>query len=178
MDELILQKKERVSQFEKRQIFEIWRAEYPKQSVFEIFEAFHKFIEELINPCHFLIKTEQDTIAGWSATIDRDGGRWLILLVHRDFQRMGVGSRLLDAMKKDETALSAWITPHNNYVKIDGAAYITPLPFYLKNDFTVTGETFEKDDFSGTKIIWQRSLSGSSDRVRLDPIASDDLEGK
>lgn len=151
-----LNKKRHLSIEEKRQIYTIWNAVYPKQSLFKTFELFDDYISKMVDPTHYLLTCDQDKIAAWLVTLTRDGSRWLVILIHWDFQKQGLGSRLLHEMKKDESCVSAWITPHNNYFKGDGSIYQTPISFYEKNGFQVTSETFVKDDFSGTKVIWQR----------------------
>ena len=155
-ESLNLTKVNTLSNQDKRQIFIIWSAEYPKQSVFNSYDEFDTFILSLVNPTHYLIKNNDDRLLGWLVTIDRDGGRWLIILVDSSEQKQGIGSRLLDEMKQIESSVSAWITPHNNYFKADGTPYITPLPFYEKNGFILTDETFVKDDFGGTRIYWKK----------------------
>ncbi len=142
---------------EKYQIFQIWCSEYPRQSVFNTYKKFDDYICAMVNPTHYLVKDTTKKVLGWLVTVDRDNSRWLVILVHSDTQKLGLGSLLLNEVKYVEPSISAWITPHNNYFKADGSIYRTPLPFYLKNGFQLTDETFEKDDFSGTKIIWSSS---------------------
>lgn len=139
---------------EKQQIYSIWNLEYPKQSCFNTFEEFDKYVGNFEAPTHYLFKN-RNSVQAWLTTITREEKRWLVILVHPKSQKAGLGSQLLGEMKKVESQINAWITPHNDYVKSDGSTYLTPLEFYKKNGFEVTTDTFQKDDFSGTKIQWQ-----------------------
>lgn len=68
----------------------------------------------------------------------------------------GLGSLLLEQLKDKETALHGWVVDHNNYLKSNVETYLSPLNFYLKNEFRVVEDIrLELPHLSAVKITWE-----------------------
>jgi len=139
----------------KQAVLELWNKEYPKQLAYQHADSFDQYLAQLKSPVHYLLAGNDGDTQGWAFTFDRDGERWFAIIVDSTYQRMGLGSALLDAIKRDTKVINGWVTGHNEYLKTDGSTYNSPLAFYLKNGFTVVpNERLETDTLSAIKIIY------------------------
>ena len=146
-----------LSALQKTQIVAIWNAEYPVGLRYPDVEAFDAYVAKQGNPVHYLVQVPDTAIVGWLMTFDREGERWIAMLLDAAHQGKGLGSRLLDHAKADETVLNGWAADHNNDVKHDGSVYKTPIAFYLKNGFEVLKDIrFENEVLSLVKIRWKK----------------------
>ena len=59
------------------------------------------------------------------------------ILVSRKHQKLGLGSVLLTEMKKENLPYSGWVIDHDLDLRSDGSNYMSPLSFYMKNQFTI-----------------------------------------
>ena len=88
---------------------------------------------------------------------DYPGCTWFSMVIKRDFQRRGLGRKLLEIVKSYSDELRAFCVEHNNYVKADGSVYPSPLDFYKKHGFFV-GKNILKTE-SGlecVEIVWKK----------------------
>lgn len=64
---------------------------------------------------------------------------------------------LLDKVKEFENELNGWVMDHENDLKASGDIYLSPIRFYLKNDFEILNEIrLETEIMSAVKIKWSR----------------------
>lgn len=139
-------------------IFNIWNRAYPKQISYKSVTEFEAYLAKCESPIHFLCHDE-DSVLGWLCVFTRNEQRWFALIVDPDFQRQGLGEKLLSMAKSTESRLCGWIVDHDHYLKADGSVYVSPKYFYIKNGFTITEETFVTDLLTTTKIVWGEDLS-------------------
>ena len=75
-----------------------------------------------------------------------------------DFHKMGIGSTLLDKAKELVDELYGVLVPIDIYERKDGKHYQSPLNFYLKNGFRLTGRKFiEYENVELAEIKWSRT---------------------
>jgi ribosomal protein S18 acetylase RimI-like enzyme len=80
------------------------------------------------------------------------------MLVHDNFHRRGIGSKMLYMGKELFDELHGVLVPVNTYKRKDGKPYPSPLNFYLKNGFTLTGRKFvEYDNIELVEIKWSKN---------------------
>ncbi len=143
---------------QKQEIVRIWNSEYPVGLQYADMQGFEQYLSKLSNTSHYLLLADQGSLAGWLSVFTRDDERWFAMIVDSDFQKMGVGQRLLSLAKKDECILNGWVIDTDSYVKSNGHPYISPLPFYLKNDFELLPDTrLETKVLSAVKVQWKRA---------------------
>ena len=134
----------------------IWNHEYPERLNYRSSADLDNYLTKLTEMKHYLLVKEDHDIKGWAFTFIRDSEKWFAVLLDSSVQRLGYGTRLLNKIKEKETVLNGWVMDHNNTVKSNGAVYQSPLDFYLKNNFTVSGTRLETATISAVKIFWNK----------------------
>lgn len=143
---------------QKATVLALWNNEYPSQLAYPDIDAFNEYLDNLQNQLHYLLIIDDDHIGAWAFTFTRDESQWFAIIVDGSYQRKGFGSTLLTALKSDNSLLNGWATDHDNYIKVDGSIYTSPLEFYLKNGFILnTDERFETNLISAVKISYHLS---------------------
>lgn len=146
-----------LSEEQKEAVLDIWNREYPQQVGYKTLADLEHYLEGLSQPYHLLLKNERGAIEGWACRFVREGEKWFVILLRGTAQGQGKGSLMLDGLKKGVDELYGWVVDHDRYVKQNGEPYRSPLPFYLKNDFTVCTESrLELDFLSAVRIKWVR----------------------
>ena len=98
---------------------------------------------------------DKNQIQGWSFTFSRDKEKWFLIILDSKIQRNGFGNLLINKLKSLEPKLNGWVIESNNEVKKNGELYLSPLEFYLKNEFTVnSNELLDNSKISAIKIDW------------------------
>ena len=150
-----IRKTNHLNDHQKELLLSLWNKEYPQQLAYPNTNAFNSYLDNLQNPRHYLLVTDDDNIGGWAFTFTRNEGQWFAIIVDGAYQKQGVGSKLLATLKQDNLLLYGWVTDHDNYLKVDGSKYNSPLPFYLKNKFKlIADERFENSQISAVKISY------------------------
>jgi len=140
---------------QRRQLLLLWNREFPERLTYRDLDGLDRYLEQLHEARHLLLM-EQEKLMGWYCDFDRDGKRWFAMILSSTIQKKGWGSRLLDKAKRSSRELHAWTIDHNNDRKQNGEAYNSPLPFYLRNGFTVVPELrVETPQLSAVKIHWK-----------------------
>ncbi|SDB50059.1 Acetyltransferase (GNAT) domain-containing protein [Flavobacteriaceae bacterium MAR_2010_188] len=141
---------------QKREIFDLWNNEYPVNLTFSKFSEFQKYLKSLDNKSYILIADKNQNIKGWYVDFIREKEKWFILILDSDYQSKGLGSKLLNLAKEKETELNGWVIDHNNDLKTNGESYKSPLGFYQKNGFKVNLDVrLELEKISALKISWK-----------------------
>ncbi len=150
-------KTENLSADQKQNIVRLWNAEYPAKLQHSGIESFDEYLSTKADLQHYLLTDENETIKGWLATFIRDEEKWFALLVDVTEQKKGYGTMLLDKVKEFENELNGWVMDHEKDVKASGEIYLSPLRFYLKNEFEILNEIrLETEIMSAVKIKWSR----------------------
>ena len=127
---------------EREHLCALWNREYPVQLSYDTLAAFDNYLAGLGNSLHYLLKNEAGDIMGWACKFIRDNEKWFAIILDGRVQGKGMGTLLLEQLKKEEDWLSGWATDHDRYIKPDGEPYRSPLQFYEKNGFSMA---FEED---------------------------------
>lgn len=150
-------KTENLSADQKQSVIRLWNAEYPAQLHHSGIESFDEYLDIKSDLQHYLLTDENETVKGWLATFIRDEEKWFALLVDGTEQKKGFGTMLLDKVKVFENELNGWVMDHENDLKASGDIYLSPIRFYLKNDFEILNEIrLETEIMSAVKIKWSR----------------------
>ena len=142
---------------QKQQLFGLWNSEFPLSLLHRQPDDFENYLFKLINPKHYLISLSDKTIVAWAYSFERYRETWFGLLVHPLYQRKGHGSRLLDILKQENPELNGWVIDHRADVKLSGESYLSPVDFYLKNEFrSIPDFRLELDLLSAVKMNWTK----------------------
>lgn len=135
----------------------LWNREYPKQLAVTP-ETFDVYLAGTSAPYHLLVTDDAGEIAAWAYTFDRDGGRWLTIIINSLYQRIGLGRTLLQLLKEREDEMNGWVIDHDRYTKQNGEPYESPLTFYQQNGFDVIPESrWEDEKLSAVRVVWKKS---------------------
>ncbi|MBO3700519.1 GNAT family N-acetyltransferase [Fabibacter sp. E12] len=145
-----------LSAAQKTSVIALWNKEYPIQLHYQTEEEFDKYLDQLTDISHYLISTDQGEIKGWANTFNRDNEKWFAIIIGSSLQGKGYGHKLLSEIKKMNRELNGWVVDHNDYQKLDGSPYQSPLLFYTKNDFKVLPSKRIESTVSAVKIHWTK----------------------
>lgn len=141
----------------KNKVFTLWNAEYPSNLKFDSIKDLDNYLISLKEIEHIIMMDDMNQVVGYASLFLREDEQWFAIIIAGKMQGKGLGKLLLDQMKKAKTSLSGWVVEHNNYFKLNGDIYVSPLKFYLKNDFIVQEEyRLENDKISAIKINWKK----------------------
>lgn len=146
-----------LSHTEREFVYRLWNQEYPRTLSYKTTADLEAYLKTLEDPIFYFALDTSDNPVAWSTLFNREGERWFAMIVADEAQRNGIGGQLLERMKEKERSLYAWAIDHFDDVKSNGEIYLSPLPFYLRNGFTIChGERFPSDILSAVKIMWKR----------------------
>jgi hypothetical protein len=148
-----ISKTSELSQGHKLSIFSLWNEEYPDFLVHGCIGDFESYLNTLENAEHYVAISENELI-GWLVKFDREGEKWFVVTVSGQMQEKGVGTNLISVVKGSSTELNGWVIDSDSYSKANGDAYRSPLSFYEKSGFDITGDTFENNHFKAVKVKW------------------------
>jgi GNAT superfamily N-acetyltransferase len=138
---------------QKKEIFKLWNSVSPDHISHDTIDSLEKYLRTLDAVIYTLILDDTDRIVGWFALFDRDNGRWFAMFLDESIHGKGVGSQLLTQAKTHYDEISDWVIDHNNDKRLDSEPCISPVNFYLKNDFEViTDVRLELGQLSCTKM--------------------------
>jgi len=147
---------ENLSEEQKEVLRELWNEEYPARLHLKTIEDFESYLNGISNTKHYLLFDDFDKIIGWTFTFLRDGEDWFAIILNSKIQGKGNGSLLINEIKKEKTSLNGWVIDQENEVKQNNELYKSPMPFYIKNGFTILTETrIENKKMSAVKINWR-----------------------
>lgn len=120
-------------------------------------EDFELYLNGLSNTIHYLLRDDSNKINGWVFTFLRENENWFAVILDTQIQGKGNGSFLINELKKNNDSLNGWVIDQENELKKNNEYYKSPMPFYIKNGFTVCSEIrIENEKMSGVKINWTR----------------------
>ena len=77
------------------------------------------------------------------------------MIVNGKYQRQGIGSKMITMAKERFKDLHGWIVMDFSHKRSNGDIYPSPLNFYMKNGFEVTGKTLDSiPDVTLYQIKW------------------------
>ncbi|WP_228515125.1 GNAT family N-acetyltransferase [Flavobacterium sp. MR2016-29] len=149
--------KEILSKEEKEFLRQLWNDEYPARLHLKTSEDFELYFNGISSTKHYLLFDDSNKIIGWTFTFLREDEDWFAIILNSKIQGKGNGSLLINEIKNKNTNLNGWVIDHENEVKQNNEFYKSPMPFYLKNGFTVLTEIrIENEKMSAVKINWRR----------------------
>lgn len=151
---MIIKETSNLTPEQEKAILTIWNKVYPSHLSYSSIDGLHNYLQQLANSTHYVAFDVQ--LIGWLSVFDREGERWLVLIVDDSYHGKGIGTALLDRAKANEQVLNGWVIDHNEDQKPNGTFYTSPLSFYLKNGFEILNQRLEKGKLSAIKIRWSR----------------------
>lgn len=149
-----LRKLKKLTYNQKSSLMLLWNKEYPSQLAYKSMEEFELYLESLTEVLHLLIY-DANILIGWALKFTREGARWFAVIISSQFHNRGLGANLLKEIKEGEKSLNGWVVDHNNYHKLNGATYLSPLDFYLKNNFKIDPTSrIENPRLSAVRVFW------------------------
>jgi len=149
--------KEILSLEEKETLHELWNNEYPAKLNLKTIDDFELYLNGLSETKHYLLFDDSDKINGWAFTFLREHENWFAIILNSEIHGKGIGSLLMNEIKKNNTSLNGWVIDQENEIKHNATFYKSPLQFYIKNDFIVCSEIrIENEKLSAVKINWKR----------------------
>lgn len=141
---------------QKAEIVALWNSEYPSSLSHSSMDSFEAYLDGLTDPCHYFLIAPENTLLAYALTFIRDSEKWFAIIVNHHYQNQKIGMRMLTALKAAHPKLNGWVIDHEHSIKSNGTVYKTPLPFYLKNNFTIIPDIrLENDAISAVKIVWE-----------------------
>ena len=139
--------------FEKNELMNLWNAVYPENLHYDSLENLDHYFNGLKGIQHYLMQDAALKIIAWAFTFYREEAKWFAILIDQSYQKKGIGSAMLNALKKKNSTLNGWVIDKDNYYLKNGENYFSPLPFYLKNNFVICEAIrLETDKISAVKI--------------------------
>jgi len=143
-----------LNQEQKEQITHLWNTHYPVSLRYDSPSEFDDFLNSIEDSVHYLHMAD-NVLAGWMAIFKRNEEIWFSIILDTEFQRKGIGQKLLDIAKNECRTLHGWVVDHDKCMKSDGTPYISPIPFYIKNGFKVlNGIRINTEKLNAVKIRW------------------------
>lgn len=146
-----------LNETQKEQIFDLWNTEYPEKLVYHSMADFESYLSRLTEQNHYVLSDTNDKIKGWAITFIRENEKWFAIIISGKLHGKGIGTEMLNELKKKESILNGWVIDHNSDKKHNGDRYRSPLEFYIKNGFKVIHEArLELEVMSAVKIKWTK----------------------
>lgn len=160
-----------ISQLE--QINNLWNSEFPVN----LEGRFENLLDKVENYNHYLIE-ESNQVQAWAAVFEKDQEIRFSLIVKSSQQRKGLGTLLLNRLKRDLGEFYGWVIDHHDYVKQNGELYNSPLSFYRKNGFEVLDDIrCDSELIIGVKIKNPVKVFAETERFILREILPSDIDG-
>ena len=150
-------KTEVLSLEQKDSLMQLWNNEYPAKLNLKTIEDFELYLNGLSKTKHYLLLDDSDEIQGWTFAFLREDENWFAIILNSEIHGKGIGSLLMNEIKKNNTSLNGWVIDQENEIKHNATFYKSPLQFYIKNDFIICSEIrIENEKLSAVKINWKR----------------------
>lgn len=147
-----------LSDSQKQNILNLWNNEYPEEIAYASIEEFNTYLDNLSDHSHYFISDGDIADIGWAMTFKRNNELNFAMIVHSEYQRMGVGTYLIDKIKEGQHKLVGWTIESGEYQKGSGGPYISPIKFYKKNHFEIHSNKYlENAPINAVKISWTQS---------------------
>lgn len=146
-----------LSEVQKEYLRELWNNEYPARLYLKTIADFELYLNGLSETKHYLLLDDSDGIQGWTFTFLREDENWFAIILNSEIHGKGIGSLLMNEIKKNNRSLNGWVIDQENEIKHNTTFYKSPLQFYSKNDFIICSEIrIENEKLSAVKINWKR----------------------
>lgn len=144
---------------EKKHLLFLWNTEYPEELAHSEIGDLQKYLSKLKTPRHLLLKDNTGTLKAWYCDFLRKDQRWFAMILHRDLQGKGIGTKILTKAKTSRSLLKGWVIKDNTYKRADGQTYPSPAGFYIKNGFQIFPKIeLPAKNFSAVKMEWKKPV--------------------
>jgi GNAT superfamily N-acetyltransferase len=144
--EIIKTKKLNESQFQ--QINQLWNNEFPVK----LKDRFDLLLDGVENYNHYLIE-QNNRVLAWAVDFEKEDEVRFSIIVSSEHKGKGLGSLLIQRLKRDLGEFYGWVIDHNDDLKQNGEFYQSPLAFYINNGFEVlTQHRIESEMLRAVKI--------------------------
>jgi hypothetical protein len=151
---------ENLSLEQKKEIFELWNKEYPKNLQYTDITELDDYLKKLKDQNHILLVDKKNKIKGWYSDFIRGNERWFLLILDSAIQGKKYGTQIIDLGKEINDELNGWVISSKGYLKANGEAYNSPIPFYKKIGFKIFDQTkLNTDKISAIKIQWAKTVN-------------------
>lgn len=89
-----------LSKTDKKEILNLWNSEYPEELNYRTVSEFEKYLENLTEQFHNIIKNENQSIKGWYFDFVRENEKWFVIILDSKFHGKGFGTKLLNLGKR------------------------------------------------------------------------------
>lgn len=145
-----------LSKTDKEEILHLWNNEYPEKLNYQSLEEFEKYLGDLTEQSHILIKSENQSIISWYFDFVREKEKWFAIIIDSKYHGKGLGTKLLNLGKEKEWELNGWVIDKQDSKMKNGEMYKSPSSFYLKNGFEKLDDRLELEKISAVKIKWNK----------------------
>ena len=144
-------KKKYLSPSEFEQINYLWNVEYP----INLIDRFPLPLEGVKQYNHFIISDSDGSVLAWAVDFEKEGETRISIIVDSKCANKGLGSILINELKKSNATFYAWVIDHNRHLKSNNNPYLSPMNFYLKHGFKILHQhRIETEIISAVKIMW------------------------
>lgn len=119
----------RRSEKDKKEVLNLWNAEYPEKLNYHKLSEFENYLESLTEQSHILMKSDYQNIIAWYCDFVRENEKWFEIIVDSKFHGKGFGTKLLKLGKEKEPELNGWVIDKQDDKKKNGQPYRSPLNF-------------------------------------------------
>jgi len=163
----------KLSDHQFQQINQLWNDEYP----LNLKDRFVLLLEGVEKYNHYLIEDDNKIVA-WAVEFNKDNETRFSIIVASTWQGKGLGSLLLNRLKRDLAEFYGWVIDHNDDIKQDGKNYQTPLHFYLKNGLEILPQQrLDTEMIKAVKVKHSFKVFATTERFILREILPGDIEG-
>lgn len=142
---------------QKRQLLRLWNNEYPRDLKYDDISELDEYLDKLEDLNHILLVNENDQIKGWYADFIRDDEKFFLAIVDSELQGKGYGCDIIEIAKTENKELNGWIIETEDYLKVNGQPYRSPMAFYRKLGFQVIGNIrLQTEKINAVRIRWAR----------------------
>lgn len=136
-------------------LFQLWNAEYPEIIAHQNTSELKEYLLTFKNAVHRLAFNSDAELVAWCCGFEREELPWFAMIIDRQYQGLGLGSKFLSELKKDYAILNGWAIDQDSYLRADGSIYPSPLAFYQKNNFRISQRRGPKESpISIVHILW------------------------
>lgn len=131
----------------------LWNNEYPSSIQHKDMKSLEAYLNELVSAKHYFLIAAQKKV-GWYCDFHRDNDRWFAMIIEREMQGKGAGTKLVENAKKINTSLKGWVAQDDSLTRNDGSISPSPISFYKPSGFEITDKTWETEALKTVKIKW------------------------
>jgi hypothetical protein len=129
----------------------LWNDEYP----IKLKDRFPILLNGVAYFNHYLILDAARNVIPWAVDFEKEKELRFSIIVASANKGKGLGTKLIEKLKSENTVFYGWVIDHDKNVKQNGESYQSPLSFYVERGFGVLqNERIDSEMISAVKIKW------------------------